>query len=446
MTNGIIGGAYTVTDGGGIGFATISGGDVIRLADNGSAGLPASGAVSGSNYFINSGYDPNSTTIAGSLGLVVTATESANTVTVNTNGSNPSPGLNLGTNELIVTSTGGLLFSGTNPYSITSTGAGGGLTSGASGGSMFLDNFGPGTVTIAAPILANGANSVTLNGTGTIVFSAANTYGGATTVNAGTLTLSGTYTGGGAFTVNSGGALTISGSSNGNVIVAPTAGNVAVANVSGVITLASANTITAGNTAGGIAVLNILPGAVISGGNSPVDAGINGLGVINMSGGLVTPGQFLVAGITNAGAAGIWNISGGTVSILATDAGTLGATAGATGVLNMTGTGVYNSSAANTTSGIYIGENGTGMLNLSGSGSVILGGGVASSQGLIIGKNNGALGIVNLGAVSGGGSGGSGGGTITTNVVQKPARYSTAIFDFHGGTLQATSAMRTRPS
>ena len=437
LTNGIIGGAYTVTDSGGSGFATVTGGDVLRLADPGNAGLPASGAVSGSNYFINSGYSPNSTITPGSLALVVTATESANTVTVNTNGSNPSPALSLGANKLTITSGGGLLFSGTNPYSITGSG---GLTSSASAGSMFIDNFGSGTVTIATPILANGANTVILDGTGATIFSAANTYGGATTVNAGTLTLSGTYTGGAAFTVNSGGALTISGASNGNVIVSSAGNNVAVANVSGAITLANGNTITAGNTAGGIAVLNILPGAVISGGNSPVDAGINGLGVINMTGGTVTPGQFLVAGITNSGADGIWNISGGTVSINSSDAGTLGATAGATGVLNMTGTGVYNSSAANTASGIFIGENGTGILNLSGSGSVILGGGVANSNGLIIGKNNGASGIVNLGAVSGGGSGGSGGGTITTNVVQKPGATATAIFNFHGGTLQATSA------
>ena len=70
-----------------------------------------------------------------------------------------------------------------------------------------------------------------------------------------------------------------------------------------------------------------------------------------MTGGTVTPGQYLVAGIGNYHGIGIWNISGGQVLITpgANNGGTLGATLWTTGVVNVTGTGNYSSN--NTTAG-----------------------------------------------------------------------------------------------
>jgi fibronectin-binding autotransporter adhesin len=272
--------------------------------------------------------------------------------------------------------------------------------------------------------LNNTGNSITKTGTGTVTLNqptnaTSDLYTGTTTITQGTFTVNAAL-GPTAITLN------------------PAAGTLAVMNTSSTVTRNGGQATNIGSVAGGIGVLNITAGTW-SGGSSPISAGTGGLGVINMSGGNVTPGQFLVAGINAAGAAGIWNITAGQVNISSGNAGTLGATAGTTGVVNISGAGNYTSNAANTTSGIYIGESGTGTLSMWGGGTMVLGGGIAASQGLMIGKNLGASGVVNLGAVSGGGTGGSGGGTITTNVVQRTNFGATGIFNFHGGTLQATS-------
>ena len=150
--------------------------------------------------------------------------------------------------------------------------------------------------------------------------------------------------------------------------------------------------IAAGTLASSTGVINFNSGAtLVAGGNTPIEAGTAGFGTINMiSGSSIVPGQFLVAGITTSGAVGIWNISGGTFSTSGNNGGTLGATAGCYGQLNMTGTGSYVSTdaTANGFSGIFVGENGTGYLNISGSATMSLGG-AATSSGLIIGGNNG---------------------------------------------------------
>lgn len=192
-----------------------------------------------------------------------------------------------------------------------------------------------------------------------------------------------------------------------------------------------------GSLAGQTAILNFNSGAtLVAGGNQPISAGTAGFGVINMvSGSSITPGQFLVAGITTSGAIGIWNISGGAVATSGNNGGTLGATVGTIGQLNLTGTGTYTSTdaTANGASGLYVGENGTGTLNISGSATMTLGG-ASTSAGLNVGRNAGASGIVNLGAV------GAGGGTITAVRVQQTGGGATGIFDFHGGTLKASAA------
>ncbi len=196
LTNGLIGVGYTVTDAGGTGFATTSSGNVVRLADNGSSGLPLGTGASSGNYFVNSGYGTSNTGAAGSLVEALSSSVAANTVTVDTTGLASGANLALGTNLLTITSAsgtsgGGFLFLGANPYTITASGAGG-ITTSTSKGIMTFNNLNSSTVTINAPILANGANPVTFLGTGNTVLGGANTYTGTTTINGGTLTITGT--------------------------------------------------------------------------------------------------------------------------------------------------------------------------------------------------------------------------------------------------------------
>ena len=264
---------------------------------------------------------------------------------------------------------------------------------------------------------SSGSFGLTTTDTGTVTLTGANTYTGATTVTAGTLTLNGSL-GATAITVN------------------PATGTSAILNLFGNVT--SSGAFSVGTVAGGTGIVNVNSTVNFSSGSSPIDIGTAGFGTYNQTGGTVTSGQYLVAGITTSGAVGIMNISGGTYYPKSgNNGGTLGATAGTTGQLNMTGTGSYVSTdtTANGGAGIYVGENGTGYLNVSGSATMSLGG-VSTSSGLIIGKAvSGAVGMVNLGAV------GVGGGTITAMRVQRGT--GTGVLNFHGGTLKAGTGANT---
>lgn len=264
-------------------------------------------------------------------------------------------------------------------------------------------------------VALSGAVALAQNGTGTLTLDSTNTYTGSTTVTAGTLSVTGAL-----------GATTVT--------VNPASAATATMNLTGSMTQTTAAALKVGATTGGTAIFNISGSAVVNkgSGNQPISAGTAGFGVINMSGGTVTPGQYLVAGITNAGAKGIWNISGGTVSITGNNGGTLGASGSTHGWLNMSGTGAYASTdtANNGASGIYVGENatGTGFLNISGNAVATLGG-VTTSAALKIGVSSGSYGLVNLGAV------GAGGGTIKATRVWTGNAGATSFFNFHGGTL-----------
>ena len=312
-------------------------------------------------------------------------------------------------------------------------------------GNVFLadDNVTARTVTITnvGPVIISGAisnnaagntiaSSLTYLGTNTLTLSGANNYSGLTMISAGTLTLPGTGV------LNSGG-----GTGVGSLLVGNVAGNALMKISGGTVNVGSTATLV-GSAAGGNGFINMSSGTFssISAGQQDIDVGRTGNGVFTLSGGSVTLNGYVVGGITTSGAIGIWNISGGSVNVVGNYAGTLGATAGTIGLMNVTGTGTFL--ATNNTSagaaGLFVGEAGTGYLNVSGAGILYLGGTNNGVQGLDIGKNNAAaVGIVNLGGV------GTGGGTINTIRVQKAGALASGTLNFHGGTLQASAPTAT---
>ena len=274
------------------------------------------------------------------------------------------------------------------------------------------------TYTVTGTAGIGGAGGVTKLGTNGVTLATANTYTGDTTVTRGTLNLTGSI--------------------NGSAVnVNPAAGTVATINSTG--TVGGASTVRVGTVANATGVMNVTAGSA-STTTGAITAGDTGFGTINVTGGTVTPGQFLVAGY-NAGGAGIWNVSGGTVSTIGNNGGTLGGTAGSVGVMNVTANGSYTSTSttAGGVNGLFVGEGGVGVLNVSGNGTLTLGG-TDTSAGLDIARNNvgTASGVVNLGAVATGGISG-GGGTITTNVVRHSGTAGSGVLNFHGGTLRASA-------
>jgi autotransporter-associated beta strand protein len=213
---------FTVTDAGGFGLATVNASNqVIRLT---STLLPASGAGSTTDYRIDN--NAGSASAAGSRTLTISASESARSITVDTGAANGVLTLNSG----IVLSNNTWIFggTGTNTYQITGSTSGAGLRAVASGDALVFNNYNSGAVTISSPILANGTNSVTVFGTGTLIFAGANGYTGSTTVRGGTLTVNGSTAAGSAVTVASGATLggrgTVAGTVAAQGSIAPGAG------------------------------------------------------------------------------------------------------------------------------------------------------------------------------------------------------------------------------
>ncbi len=169
LTSGIIGPAYTVTDVGGTGFATVTSLKVLRLTSF--SPLPASGAVGTVNYNLSLNSDA---TTAGSLNLVETASQSANTLTVDTSAGAGT--FDLGATTL---STTGVAINGTNTFGITGSGA-----LGTSGSVLNLHNANAGLVTIGA-LISGGLGGLSVDGSGTTRLTAANAYTGATVIGSG---------------------------------------------------------------------------------------------------------------------------------------------------------------------------------------------------------------------------------------------------------------------
>jgi autotransporter-associated beta strand protein/T5SS/PEP-CTERM-associated repeat protein len=148
----------------------------------------------------------------------------------------------------------------------------------------------------------------------------------------------------------------------------------------------------------------------IGGGGGTGD--VAAIGTYDMTGGtLTTPGNFQVGAFGTGGML----ITGGTATANTYPA--IGRFPGGYGILTITGTGSFNQ--IDPARLMIVGEQGTGILNLSGGGTL------TSGATTILGLNQG-FGEVNLGA----------GGTLAAPQIALGS--GTGIFNFHGGTLTPT--------
>ena len=258
----------------------------VALADNVSANISTSssltlgGEVSGAQVINKSG--------AGLLDLTATNTYSGGTsVTDGTVGFSAG---SLGTGGLTLDG-GTLRYNTGNTEDISSRP----VTIGTSGGTI---NTNGNDVTFANSIGNSGAGNLTKSGTGTLTFSAANTYGGTTSVTGGTLAISandqlGAPATGAGLTLN-GGTLTTSASlsldSNG---AGANARTVSVGASGGTLNVADTTTLT-------------IPG-VISGAGALTKSGLGTLsvsGANSYAGGTVINGGTVIVGGTGSGALG----------------------------------------------------------------------------------------------------------------------------------------------
>jgi autotransporter-associated beta strand protein len=172
LVGGIIGANFLMKDNAGLGFATVTAGNVTRFVPG--TVLDAVNPTSATTDFL--------TNTTGTITNTVAAAQ-LNSLTVDT-----SAGGNiwdLGVLNSATLTTGGILMTGSNDFTINN---GTLSSSSASPSRLVINQYGDGVLTINSAIV-NGAGASTFNklGTGTVILGGANTYTGTTNLNAGTL-------------------------------------------------------------------------------------------------------------------------------------------------------------------------------------------------------------------------------------------------------------------
>ncbi len=210
LINGVVGGNIgyafvTVTDATKTGFATVSGGNIVRYA---SATTLAAGSDNGSVNYVTKVGDAG---YAGST-LTLTAASPVNASTLELDTSAGSGVLDLNTKTLAIDKYG-LLVTGANGFTIQNGTVGGG-TAGAN--ELIIHQYASGTLTISAAA-GSGSGFIAKTGPGTLVLSGASTATGTTRVNQGVLRLDNATGGGtGSIAIQAGAALELNGVAVGN--------------------------------------------------------------------------------------------------------------------------------------------------------------------------------------------------------------------------------------
>ena len=389
----------TVKDSTGSGFATVSGGNVVRYT---SATPLVDTANDGT---VNYGYAANGSTFNWNNGITA---RSANTLAIDASANGGTLDLGGAGNVLTLTSKG-VLMSGGNNFTVQNGQVG------AAGTEVIVHTLGGALTNLGT--FSDTTGSLTKNGNGTLVLGGANTYSGATAISAGTVV------------VNSSGAINSGATAaGGQITVGNMSGTNAVLNIAGGTVNATKTTnpaMTSGTVAGASGFVNMTGGTITTAGGTASEFHIGetagGYGAFSLSGGTVTLAGYFAIG-ANGGGAGVFNMSGGSLTVNAKFP-TLANNAASIGVMNVSG-GTLTSAGADT-GGLRVGEAGAGTLNVSGTAAVNL-----ANDGLKIGNNNAAaaVGMVNLL-----------GGTLTANKVSKPGAAATGRLNFHGGTLAANA-------
>ncbi len=147
-------------------------------------------------------------------------------------------------------------------------------------------------------------------------------------------------------------------------------------------------------------------------------------GALSISGGTATIGSWLAVG--RNGGTGVLNMTGGSLTINSNNltVGSNGNSALPVGSATLSGNSIVNvTNTGGGQGGVYVGESSSGILTLSGVAALTTSGPV----GVELGRNNPAVGILNLD-----------GGTLTTSSVSQGG--GTGIVNFSGGILRASAA------
>jgi autotransporter-associated beta strand protein len=388
-----------------------------------------------------------------------------------------------GTTGFTKSGAGTLTLAGTNTYSGTTV---------ISAGTLNYNN--PGSQTVSGSISGSGALT---QSSGTLTLSADNTYTGGTTVNGGTLNLA---IGGGTGAIRNN--LTINSGANVNLTVGDALGYTAGVCVTNVNIVGGTLTNSSGGNESYITTFNLTGGTISSGGgyynlngasaaitslatntvsniSAPLGLRASGL-VISTAKGIVPGGVDLnISGVMGdlQGSGFTWNKSGpGTLQLSGVNTNTGGITINAgtlqiggsgklgngsydAGIIN-NGTFKYNSSAAQTLSGVMSGtgalvQNGAGTLNLStvntysGPTSIVGGSLVLSPSGSILNtrsisiSNGGTLNVTASGLTLGAAQTLTGNGTVsgslTVNGTLAPGNGIGTLTCNNGVTLQGGS-------